>query len=429
MVNHIKKAMTSVQLPSQPNTHTGNQADNQSLNLPDDINQILAALHSARSLELTLTTSLKALIAKTSAVGGAIGIINPPFATFEDVVKFVPGVSNPVLIDKLDITKLKMLPEELSELKIFKSPELSKLLGFDPVFHWHYFSLFPIMNEHNILLCLSIDHVDKFNPQELFFVKFFMKHATIAIKNSFLNRELDQAVQTKNDYINFISHELKSPLTVIKGYADIMIKGMAGSVNEEQIDYLTTITHNVRRMNDLITELADQSQIETQSLRLVFETSAVDDVINEVLQSYKALIQKQSIIIKKQIHKPIEDVWCDRQRLIQILSNLVSNAIKYSPENSIINIGAEQCPNKWDLQGPAEVIHFWVKDNGYGISEEDRQHMFEKFFRGTNPLKDKKPGTGLGLVISKSLTEMMGGKMWFESVEGQRTTFHFTLPI
>jgi signal transduction histidine kinase len=421
--------MTSAQSPSQHNAHTDNQADNQALALHNNIAQILAELHAARNLDLTLITTLKTLIANTSVEAGAIGVIDSSFTTFEDIVTIVPGGSDPVLIEKLDLIKLKLLPEELSEPKILKLPELSKLLEFDPVYRWHYLELSSIMIDQNVLICLSMDQADNLSPQELSFVEFFIKHAIIAIKNAFLNRELDQAIQAKNDYINFISHELKSPLTVIKGYADIMIKGMAGSVTEEQIDYLTTITHNVRRMSDLITELADQSQIETQSLRLVFETAAVDEVINEVLQSYKALIQKQSQTIKKQINKPIEDVWCDRQRLTQILSNLVSNAIKYSPDNSIIKIGAEQCPNKWDLKGPAEVIHFWVKDNGYGISEEDRQHIFEKFFRGTNPLKDKKPGTGLGLVISKSLTEMMGGRMWFECVESQGTTFHFTLPI
>ena len=421
--------MTSVQLPSQRNPHMDNQAENQALDLPKDFSQRLAELHSARDLVIALITLLTALLTETSSDAGAVGFIDPSFASLKEIVKIVPGNPDPVHVEHLDVAKFNWLSEGLSEPKIIKSPDLSKLLGIDPVYRWHFLSLSPISVDHNILICLSMDHADKLSPQELFYVELLMQQAVIAIKNALLNRDLDQALQVKNDYINFISHELKSPLTVIKGYADIMIKGMAGTVNEEQIDYLTTITHNVRRMNDLITELADQSQIETQSLRLVFDTAAVDEVINEVLQSYKALILKQSQTIKKKIQKPIVDVWCDRQRLIQILSNLVSNAIKYSPENSIIIIGAEQCPNNWDIKGPAEVIHFWVKDNGYGISEEDRQHVFEKFFRGTKPMKDKKPGTGLGLVISKSLTEMMGGKMWFESTEGQETTFHFTLPI
>ena len=123
------------------------------------------------------------------------------------------------------------------------------------------------------------------------------------------------------------------------------------------------------------------------------------------------------------------NVWCDRLRLNQILSNLISNAIKYTPDGGRVEIGAEESANTWDKDGAAEVVHFWVSDNGYGISQEDQIQLFTKFFRGTDPRIQKIPGSGLGLRISKSLTEMMGGQIWFESTEGQGSTFHFTVPI
>ena len=94
-----------------------------------------------------------------------------------------------------------------------------------------------------------------------------------------------------------------------------------------------------------------------------------------------------------------------------------------------LKLAAEYAINNWDQEGAAEVVHFWVKDNGYGIAESDQQHIFEKFYRGTSDTILKIPGTGLGLRISKSLVEMMGGTMWFESVQGEGSTFHFTIPI
>jgi signal transduction histidine kinase len=216
---------------------------------------------------------------------------------------------------------------------------------------------------------------------------------------------------------------------VIKGYADILRKGMAGQVNEEQVDYLSTINHNVRRMNTFIKDLSDQAHIETKSLRLDFEPTPVLEVFNEVLHSYEAQVKKNSLKINLHIPADIPDVWCDRQRLIQILANLFSNAVKYSPEGQSISVGAEQSANICDEKGTAEVVHFWVEDNGYGISTEDQAHLFEKFYRGSDLRIKKIPGTGLGLRISKSLVEMMGGKMWFDSAIDEGSTFHFTLPI
>jgi signal transduction histidine kinase len=182
-------------------------------------------------------------------------------------------------------------------------------------------------------------------------------------------------------------------------------------------------------MSTFITDLADQSQIESKSLRFVFDTADVADLVNEVLQSYGQQIKGKSLEIEQNLPADLTQVWCDRQRMIQVLSNLISNAIKYTPDNGKITIAAEHTFNEWDPKGAAEVVHISVQDTGYGIDYEDQPHLFTKFFRGTNEKILKISGTGLGLRISKSLTEMMGGAMWFESVPGEGSTFHFTIPI
>jgi signal transduction histidine kinase len=122
-------------------------------------------------------------------------------------------------------------------------------------------------------------------------------------------------------------------------------------------------------------------------------------------------------------------MWADRIRVSQVLVNLVSNAYKYTPEGGAIQIGVEETTNHWDPEGAVRVVHFWVKDNGIGMTIEDQQKMFQKFFRSDDPKAREAPGTGLGLNITKSLVEMQGGKIWFESEYRKGTIFHFTIPV
>ena len=122
-------------------------------------------------------------------------------------------------------------------------------------------------------------------------------------------------------------------------------------------------------------------------------------------------------------------MWADRIRVAQVLTNLVSNAFKYTPESGLIQVGVEATRNQWDADGAPHVIHLWVKDSGIGMTPEDQKKIFQKFFRSDDPKAREAPGTGLGLNITKSLVEMQGGKIWFESEYRSGTTFHFTVPV
>jgi signal transduction histidine kinase len=133
--------------------------------------------------------------------------------------------------------------------------------------------------------------------------------------------------------------------------------------------------------------------------------------------------------IELQVAQDLPPVWGDRGRLIQILTNLVSNAHKYSSEGAGITIRAETSPNLWDAKGAPQVIHLSVEDTGFGIREEDQQRIFQKFFRSEDQEVRSAPGTGLGLNITRHLVEIQGGKIWFESEFREGTTFHFTVPV
>lgn len=387
-------------------------------------------LNSTRDMTLALEITLRAALSHTRAEAGSIGLIDVDSDALEEVCQILPDVEDPIYKESIELADFPWFCEELKEEnKIINSLNVSEVLDIPADYQSHYLKQSELEETHHILLLLHLNSASDLNQEDHEFLNRLGDHAFLALKNTFLYQELQDAIQEKNEFISYISHELKNPLTVIKGYADILRKGMAGDINDEQVDFLTTITHNVRQMSTFITDLSDQSRIETRSLRLNFEESSVQEVIDEVLHTYENQINEKSLDIQLQVDKDIPNVWCDRLRLIQIQSNLVSNAIKYTAEGGKIQIGAKHAINQWDEKGAAEVVHFWVGDNGFGISEEDQKHIFEKFFRGTRQQITKIPGSGLGLRISKTLTEMMGGVMWFESAEGKGSTFHFTIPI
>jgi signal transduction histidine kinase len=162
---------------------------------------------------------------------------------------------------------------------------------------------------------------------------------------------------------------------------------------------------------------------------LDFKSFALLEVVEEVVRSTRRQIEDKGQKLAPAVPADLPLVWADRTRVVQMLVNLVSNANKYTPQGGEVLVGAEASENIWNPAGAPRVVHVWVKDNGIGISAEDQAKIFQKFFRSEDPKTREAPGTGLGLNITKSLVEMQGGKIWFESEFRQGTTFHFTIPV
>jgi signal transduction histidine kinase len=182
-------------------------------------------------------------------------------------------------------------------------------------------------------------------------------------------------------------------------------------------------------MSTLVSDLADVSRIEAGRLRLDFKPLSIFESADEVVRSLRRQIDEKQQQLKMEMPENLPQVWADRTRTNQILTNLINNASKYTPVSGQITIGAEFSQNQWDPGGSPEVIRIWVKDTGIGINSEDQSKIFQKFFRSEDPKTRESPGTGLGLNITKSLVEMQGGQIWFESVFRQGTTFNFTIPV
>jgi signal transduction histidine kinase len=182
-------------------------------------------------------------------------------------------------------------------------------------------------------------------------------------------------------------------------------------------------------MSALVSDLNDNAKIEAGRLRLDYKPVDIPDVVDEAVRSTKRQVDDKKQFIELNLNSQLPHVWADHLRVGQVLTNLVSNAHKYTPEGGRILVGAEATENQWDPEGAKQVVHLWVKDNGIGISMEDQAKIFQKFFRSDDSKAREAPGTGLGLNITKSLVEMQGGRIWFESEFRHGTTFHFTIPV
>ncbi|HIP87230.1 MAG TPA: GAF domain-containing protein [Anaerolineales bacterium] len=259
-----------------------------------------------------------------------------------------------------------------------------------------------------------------FSEDHTQFVGRLVDHAAIAIANARLYEQVRQANLAKSEFVSLVAHELRTPMTSIRGYADMLLKEMVGPLNDQQKQFLQTIRSNVERMRILVSDLQDISRIETGRLRLEIQPTSLADALREALRTVQGQIEAKGQHLSIQVPGDLPTVQADPSRLAQVMTNLLSNAHKYTPEGGQIEVRA------WT---DGRFVRCAVSDTGIGISPEDQERLFTKFFRADNPIVRDQPGTGLGLCIVKNLVELQGGEIEVESAVGEGTTFTFSIPI
>jgi signal transduction histidine kinase len=289
----------------------------------------------------------------------------------------------------------------------------------------------PIRREEQIVGVISLESSQqgRLDQEALEFVTRLADHAAIAIENARLFEQVRRANEAKSDFISFVSHELKQPMTSIKGYTDLLVKGAAGELTDAQRGFLETVLSNVERMNKLVSDLLDISRIESGRIRLELGILSVERVIEDALRTIRRQIEAKQQTLGVSIPSNLPPVKGDRDRFVQILTNLVSNAHKYTPEGGSIAIRARRWSDGRGGVGEGEFVLCAVSDTGVGIAPADQERLFTKYFRADDPAVRGVAGTGLGLIITKSLVELHGGEIWVESELGKGSTFAFTVPV
>lgn len=231
----------------------------------------------------------------------------------------------------------------------------------------------------------------------------------------------EAANQAKNAFVSMVSHELKNPLAGIMGYADMLLLEAIGPLNALQDESMRGIRSLAGLMTTLLADLTDLSQIESGHLRLDPAPTQLAAAVEAAVNTMRKLLAEKQHHLSIDIPADLPLVMADMGRLIQILTNLLSNAGKYTPSRGSITLSAQP--------GEADQILVAVCDSGIGIAPSEQGRIFEPFFRTSAASARLEPGTGLGLSITRHIVQLQGGQIWFTSAPGEGTTFFFTLPV
>ncbi len=288
-------------------------------------------------------------------------------------------------------------------------------------------------DEINAILILEKNTEPRFNLPDWAFAQRIAEHASVAVANAQFYLALDNAIKSKSEFMGFAAHELKNPLASVKGYADVMLSGMTGDISEQQETFLTTIKSNANRMQVLIDDLRDSAKIDANEFRVEAEPMNIRSAVVETLRPFVTMLAEKDQELVNNVPEDLPLIWGDETRVIQVLTNLVSNAHKYSHNSTTITVGGELRDNYVDKQGNkrGRMVVVYVQDQGIGMSEEDQKKLFkERYFRSTNDeAREMAAGTGLGMTLTYNIMIQHQGEVWIESVKGEGSTFLISFPL
>jgi signal transduction histidine kinase len=242
------------------------------------------------------------------------------------------------------------------------------------------------------------------------------------------NLELRRIDGMKSEFVSVASHELRTPLAAIKNAVQLVLKGTAGKINENQERFLSMAERNINRLTNILNDLLNLSRIESGRIELNFEQIKLKGLIELMTSSLKPHADAKFIQIDMDVSDQLPTVYGDPEKINQILTNLIGNAIKFTPERGKILITAKLLPKDQE-GGYGDRVAVSVKDTGVGIPSEHLDVIFEKFHQVEGSLHRSMGGTGLGLAITKGLVGAHQGRIWVESEPGKGSTFTFTLPL
>ncbi len=233
------------------------------------------------------------------------------------------------------------------------------------------------------------------------------------------NKQLQELNQIKSAFVSIVSHELRTPMTSIKGYVENMLDGLTGNLTEKQSYYLSRVKFNTERLTRMINDLLDLSRMEAGRVEFNADSLALQELVADVVEAVQPLADEKGITIHHAVTAELPPLVGDRDKLYQVLTNLIQNGIKFTPKGGEVRVRCEALDSGF--------VQVCVADTGCGIPPNEIDKVFDKFYRGESVPPEAR-GAGLGLAITKGLVELHGGRIWATSQLGQGTEFYFTVP-
>lgn len=401
------------------------------------IQYMIEGMDKALSFSLTCTLSL-------CTEEKPVLLINSLYELSEELIT---ALKLRVILNYNSLFEGKTLPADitLDNLKVIKQIKYPASRFTFTLFQ--YDNMFaPISLGDNFFGCIEIFKETAFTAEDSTCFQTIAQQVSLPLKSATLyqelietNHKLEKLERLKSEFISIVSHELRTPLTSIKNSLDILMSGRCGEITQAADKFLSMAMRNVQRLSGIINDLLDLSKIEAGKMDFNFAPTNINTVIGYVKSALSEVAKTKGLNLITSEAENLPDITADAQRLEQVLTNLVSNAIKFTPENKTIKISSSLVNSK-DIKineyfkdsiklKEGDYIEVCVEDEGIGIAEKDLLHAFDKFAQIENSLSRKAGGTGLGLPIAKQLLEVHRGAIWCDSELHKGSKFYFVIPV
>jgi signal transduction histidine kinase len=400
----------------------------------------LGEISQAVSSTLDVETVLQTIVSRASQLAGADGCAIYEYDDATEVFH-IRATHNldPVLVETLRAAPLRKGEGAMGRAAETREPTQVADIAAPGAYQSHirdtllgagYRALLsvPLLREGEIIGSLSLNRhtPGEFPPEAVEVLKTFATQSALAIQNARLfreiadkSRQLEAASRHKSEFLANMSHELRTPLNAIIGFSEVLAEKMFGDVNAKQAEYLQDILESGRHLLSLINDILDLSKIEAGHMELEPADFDLPSAIDNALTLVRERATRRGITLGSTIDERLGLIRGDERKVKQVLLNLLSNALKFTPEGGRIDVGGR-------LDG--EVAEVSVADTGVGIAPADQEAVFEEF-RQVGAAEKRAEGTGLGLALSRKFVELHGGKIWVRSELGRGSIFTFTLPL
>ncbi|HEY6367273.1 MAG TPA: GAF domain-containing protein [Candidatus Binatia bacterium] len=362
--------------------------------------------------------------------------ISPGLQSYLQNTPIRPGRETPLRL--MGVKKEPVHSADVLRDPVFIPPEVYRLEGFRSAL------AVPMLKRNELIggIVIHRREVRPFTEPQIELLTTFANQAAIALENTHLFQELkgrteelaryNEEIKTANErlkeldrlkssFVSNVSHELRTPLTAIESLADNLLDGVTGPLTTKQSNYMNGIKESTERLERLINDLLDLSVIEAGKSGLKPTSFSMASLLREVTDTLKPMAEEKQISLEIASTNGHSLAWADRDKVTQVLTNLIGNAVKFTPRLGKVTVSVSRLQDAW--------LQVSIADTGPGILPGEASKIFDEFYQMSRPGREKSRGVGLGLAISKKLVEMHGGKIAVDSVVGRGSNFFFTLPV